>query len=145
MLRYLSTLIILSAALNACSQKNMETPTNAIQELAEFKSKEKFNSDNSLMYPGAANPEIKTKLSELINLAADDFIVAAQNASPTEDLYHEKIKLGLSRFSKIYLDIDTEDRERVCIYYEELMDIVQLESSGGQLNIFMYGFDPSGN
>ncbi|NOU62328.1 DUF4844 domain-containing protein, partial [Marinifilum caeruleilacunae] len=36
-----------------------------------------------------------------------------------------------------------EDRERICCYFEELMDIVGLESSDGQLNDFMYGFNPS--
>jgi hypothetical protein len=55
----------------------------------------------------------------------------------------EAIKTGLSRFSDVYLDLDTEDRERVCVYFEELMDIVGLESSNGQLNMFMYGFDPT--
>ena len=40
-------------------------------------------------------------------------------------------------------ELDTEDRERICHYYEELMNIVGLESSGGHLNNFMYGFDPA--
>ena len=55
----------------------------------------------------------------------------------------EKIKIGLSRFAEVYMELDTEDRERVCTYFEELMDIVGLESSSGQLNKFMYGFDPN--
>ena len=53
------------------------------------------------------------------------------------------LSLGLERFSDIYLELDTEDRERICTYFEELMDIVGLESSGGYLNDFMYGFDPT--
>lgn len=55
----------------------------------------------------------------------------------------KKKKFGLDRFSDIYIDLDTEDRERVCSYFEGLMDIVELESSWGQLNNFMYGFDPT--
>jgi hypothetical protein len=39
--------------------------------------------------------------------------------------------------------LDTEDKERVCTYFEELMDIVELDSSNGQLNEFLYGFDPN--
>lgn len=50
------------------------------------------------------------------------------------------IKVGLSRFSDIRMELDTEDRERLCGYFEELMDIVGLESSGGHLMMFMYGF-----
>jgi hypothetical protein len=46
----------------------------------------------------------------------------------------------LDRFKSIYVEIDTEDRERVCAYFEELMDIVGLESSDGHLNNFLYGF-----
>ena len=46
-----------------------------------------------------------------------------------------------SKYSKIYLELDTENRERICTYYEELMDIVGLESSEGLLNEFMYDFD----
>ena len=42
----------------------------------------------------------------------------------------------------IYFELDTENRERVCSYFEELMDIVGLKSSNGQLNKFMYGFEP---
>ncbi|MCR9248912.1 MAG: DUF4844 domain-containing protein [bacterium] len=140
MLKYLSTLVILSITLIAYSQNKMETPSNAIDQLTEFKKKEKFVADNSIMYPGAADPEMKAKLTELMNLAADDFIEVARDSNPTEELYHKKMELGLSRFSNIYLETDTEDRERVCGYFEELMDIVLLESSGGQLNKFMYGF-----
>jgi hypothetical protein len=57
--------------------------------------------------------------------------------------YQDKIKIGLKRFGDIYINLDTEDRERVCHYFEELMDIVGLESSDGHLNNFMYGFDPT--
>lgn len=37
---------------------------------------------------------------------------------------------------------DIQDKERLSSYIEELMDIVELESSDGQLNNFMFGFDP---
>ena len=50
------------------------------------------------------------------------------------------IKIGLERFKDI---VDTEDRERICLYYEELMNMVGLESSAGLLNKFLYGFDPN--
>ena len=76
-----------------------------------------------------------------INQAANDFEEVAVSKNPTNKNYLDKIKLGLDRFSDIYIDLDTEDRERVCSYFEELMDIVGLESSDGLLNDFMYGFD----
>ena len=86
---------------------------------------------------------MKPILTERINLAAEDFEKVAQSGNASEEDYQNAIKKGLNRFSEIYLDIDTENRERVCGYFEELMDIVELESSDGQLNNFMYGFDPT--
>ncbi|HBI02132.1 DUF4844 domain-containing protein, partial [uncultured Flavobacterium sp.] len=72
-----------------------------------------------------------------------DFKSVAESKKPTDKEYQEKIRIGLLRFKDIYLDLDTEDREQVCVYFEELMDIVGLESSNGQLNKFLYGFDPN--
>ena len=43
----------------------------------------------------------------------------------------------------IELGYDSEDRERILLYFQEIMDIVGLESSNGQLNNFYYGFDPN--
>lgn len=101
-----------------------------------FKTKEKFTEDRAALYPGAATPEIKKQLTERINSTADDFINASR--TDTNDAYQNAIKDGLKRFDDIYMNIDTEDRERVCHYFEELMDIAGVESSEGKLNGFMY-------
>lgn len=108
-----------------------------------FKSKEKFLQDNKLFYPGISDPKLKAILTERINLAANDFKKLAAKGIATDKEYQNAIKIGLERFTDIYLQLDTVDRERVCSYFEELMDIVGLESSGGHLNDFMYGFDPT--
>lgn len=105
-----------------------------------FKHKEKFVEEEQLLYPGIGDPALRPELTEKINLAADDFKKLADKGAATDEEYQDAIKKGLGRFIGIYLD--TEDRERVCGYFEELMDIVGLESSGGYLNDFMYGFDP---
>src|SRR5690606_34712763 len=109
----------------------------------EFKNKEKFLQDDQLFYPGIGDPKLKPVLTEKINLIADDFKKLADKGNSTDKDYQNAIKNGLERFSDLYLELDTEDRERVCNYFEELMDIVGLESSGGHLNNFMYGFDPT--
>ena len=106
----------------------------------QFKHKEKFEKDHQIFYPGLADPGLRKILTERINRAANDFNEVSLRPGATADDYREAIKKGLERFDEIYLD--TEDRERVCHYFEELMDIVGLESSGGMLNTFMYGFDP---
>lgn len=122
----------------------MNIPTNAINKLKEFKQKEKFMEDMSVFYPGIGNEELRPILSAHINQAADDFKVLIESGLKNEKDFQDKIELGLQRFSGIYLDLDTEDRERICHYFEELMEIVGLESSDGHLNNFLYDFDPSG-
>jgi Domain of unknown function (DUF4844) len=109
----------------------------------DFKGKEKFVKENNPFYSGIADAKMRLILAEKINLVADDFKKSAEKRNVTDQEYQDKIKIGLERFSDDYGNLDTEDRERVCLYFEELMDIVRLESSGGHLNNFMYGFDPT--
>ena len=105
-----------------------------------FKSKEKFLQDDKLFYPGIGDPNLKPVLTERINLAVNDFKKLADKGNATDKEYQNAIKVGLERFTDLYLQLYTEDRERICSYFEELMDIVGLKSSGGHLNNFMYGF-----
>jgi hypothetical protein len=127
----------------SCGQSKMETPKNAMEKFVEFKRKEKFIEDNKTYYPGIGNPKLLPTLTEKINEAANDFEIVSKSKNPTDKLYQEKIKIGLERFTDLYLQLDTEDGERICLYFEELMDIVGLESSDGLLTDFMYGFDPN--
>lgn len=129
----------------ACGQGKMKTPINAMNQFQNFKNKEKFLPDNTIFYPGIGDEKLKPILTEKINLATDDFIKVAESNNPIDKDYQNAIKIGLNRFSEIYLKLDTENRERICTYFEELMDIIGLESSNGQLNNFMYDFDPNQN
>jgi|SRR5450432_202583 hypothetical protein len=114
-----------------------------MEKFEEFKNREKFTADTSIHYPGIAEPELRPILSMKMNLAANDFKTILETGKATDKDYQEKIKIGLQRFRDVYFRLDTEDRERVCHYFEELMDIVGLESSAGHINDFMYGFDPT--
>lgn len=108
-----------------------------MDKFQKFQEKEKFIEELDIFYPGIGDVTLLPILSEKINQAADDFKEVAESSNPTDRKYQEKIEIGLERFSDIYLD--TEDRERVCGYFEELMDIVGLESSDGLLKNFLYG------
>lgn len=136
----LSLIILL---FTACGKGQIKTPIGAMEKFKKFKSKEKFVEDKKLYYPGIGDEKLKPILTEKINLAAEDFEKVAKSGNSTDKDYQNAIKKGLQRFSKIYLKIDTENRERICSYFEELMDIVGLESSNGQLNNFIYDFDPT--
>ena len=114
-----------------------------MEKFKAFKSKEKFVQDKVIFYPGIADTLLRPALTDKINQAADDFMKLAESGSASDKDYQDKIEIGLQRFADNYINLHTEDRERVCHYFEELMDIVGLESSGGHLNDFIYGFDPT--
>jgi hypothetical protein len=122
----------------SCCAQTLPVNNEIMKKFEVFKSKEKFIEDEAMHYPAAIDEKMKKQLTERVNSAADDFIIVASSEAPSEKGYQEAIKKGLNRFSDIYTNIDTEDRERVCAYFEELMDVVGLESSDGQLNNFMY-------
>jgi hypothetical protein len=134
-------LFIFLTALNSCGQNKINTPKTAMSKFEEFILKEKFLPDSKIFYPGIGDEKLKPILTELINESAKDFQNVAIKGIASDKEYQNVIEKGLDRFSKIYLKLDTENRERICTYYEELMDIVGLESSGGLLNEFIYGFD----
>ena len=138
-----ASLLLMVLIVLACGQTKMKTPENVMDRFTEFIEKEKFVEDFTVFYPGVGDPALRPILTEKINLAAEDFMEIAISEDPSASKYHEKLATGLQRFSDIYLQLDTEDRERICTYFEELMDIVGLESSNGQLNDFMYNFDPT--
>jgi hypothetical protein len=139
MMKYIK-ILVLFLTLSAYGQNvtEMKTPENTNEMFAEFLAKKKFLEEN--FYPGIADEKMRPVFTEKINQIGIDFKTVAESEKPTDIKYQEKIGIGLSRFAKIYLELDTEDRERVCSYIEKLMDIVELESSNGQLNKFMYGF-----
>ena len=136
-------ILVLFLTLSACGQNatEMKTPENASEKFAEFIAKKKFVAEN--YYPGIADEKMRPLFTEKINNVASDFKSIAESENPTDKKYQEKIGIGLSRFADVYMELDTEDRERVCTYIEELMYIVELESSNGLLNKFMYSFDPN--
>ena len=125
----------------SCGQGQTKIPEQTMTKFEAFKNKEKFLQDDKLFYPGLSDPSLRPVLTEKINLVADDFKKLAEKGAATDEEYQNAIQIGLGRFADLYVQLDTEDRERVCSYMEELMDIVGLESSGGHLNNFMFGFD----
>jgi hypothetical protein len=120
----------------SCGQQVRKTTENMNVIFTEFINKEKFNEDISIFYPGVSDIKMKPILTEKINEVAGQFEKVANDEHPTNKKYQEVIKQGLILFSD--LELDTEDRERIGLYFEELMDIVGLESSDGQLNRFIY-------
>lgn len=120
----------------------MKRPDKAIKDLQYLRSISKFAADVSRFYPGLQDENIRGRVTDLINISVDEFMRLAQD-NGSEDEFQQVISKGLSYFETLGYSLDTEDRERVCGYFEEMMDAVGLESSGGILNRWLYGFDPT--
>ncbi len=116
----------------------MKEKDEIINELKVLQQKEKFNEDISIFYPGTESKDLKKSLTELINKSITAFMEEV-NIGASDKEYQSIISKSLTEITP--LNLDTEDRERVCHYFEEIMDIIGLESSGGVINEWLYGFD----
>ncbi|MHB0756851.1 DUF4844 domain-containing protein [Polaribacter sp. M15] len=119
----------------------MKTPKNAKEKFAEFIKKKKFYAEN--YSPNISDEKLRPILTKKINEVALEFQKISESENPTEEKYQESIRIGLLKFPEVELGYDSEDRERILLYFQEIMDIVGLKSSNGQLNNFYYGFDPN--
>ncbi|MBB5393981.1 DUF4844 domain-containing protein [Mucilaginibacter sp. AK015] len=142
MKKLLVLLLVLAAGIGTKTIAQDEN-YQARQQLHSFKLKDKLKPESGeVNFRGLSKPELQPKLNSLLNVAADDFL-RILNDGATDKRFQEVIAIGLSRFNPYYENLDTEDRTRICNYFEELMDDVGLESSGGAINKWMYGFDPA--
>ncbi len=147
MLKYITLLFLLFNTSLLVAQDvipeviEMTTPLNADKSFLTFIKKDKFGEDEKLIYKGIADADLKEKLTQNINKIAKDFMQVSQEEVPTDIKYQKKIMFGLSSFNGIKSRLSKKDRQRVCHYIIELMDIIDLKSSKGQLMVFAYGFD----
>lgn len=135
-------LFIFFFTFSICAQNTevMETPKNTKEKFIEFIGKKKFYANS--YSPNISDEKLRPLLTEKINEVAIDFKKISESKNPTDEKYQEVIRIGLLKFPEIELGYDSEDRERILLYFQEIMDIVGLKSSNGKLNNFYYGFDP---
>ena len=131
---YISVCVI-TIILSAC--KGGESKPEMVQELQQLKQEQKFVQEAGMLYPGLQDTTLRPVMSEKINLAADDFLQLVARGNATDADYQAAVAKGLERFSSSYPTLDRKDRERVCNYFKEMMDIVDLKTSGGQLDRFV--------
>lgn len=117
----------------------MNSLNDALNILLNLKQESKFEKDDAILYPGIERIAIKTLVSELIDKSIDEFILQISIDNLDENGFRILIDIGLHRFDQF--NLDTEDSERVCGYYQQIMDAIGLESSNGIINNWLYGFD----
>ncbi|MFN0316789.1 MAG: DUF4844 domain-containing protein [Burkholderiales bacterium] len=89
------------------------------------------------LYLGCRDEQHRLHLEGAVNALVDRINAGLPN-NPTKSYVLSEFNFLLNTF----VSEDTEERERVCGYLEQIMDCVGIESSEGLLNNWMYGFDP---
>jgi len=109
----------------------------AIERLQQLRAARKFDPNPLTFYPGLPDERLREPLTNLVNESIDTFIAVAQNKGKETDYLHA-IQECLEQFDD---DIDSEEKDRICDYFEDMMDAVGLESSEGILEVWRYGVD----
>ncbi|WP_299568501.1 DUF4844 domain-containing protein [uncultured Pedobacter sp.] len=120
--------------------EKIDSKLSQTEQLNTFINRRKFTKNDSS--PAFSDQHLASALSELMDNMAKDF-ARIHDSTKSEFEYQEAIKYGLEAFEPYRHAFDSEDEDLVCRYVEELMDIVELESSGGHVNEWRYGFDPT--
>lgn len=104
-----------------------------------FESGDHFAADPGGLYTGVKDPKLRALLNRAVAAAAASLDRAkASGASDAQMLAILRQRL----FSIDREALDTEDAERVASIFEQLLETTGLESSGGAIDEWMYGFSP---
>lgn len=114
----------------------MKIPSQALEALQALKQADKYGADAARGRDAVADPVLKAQLSLKTNAAIDEFLFAAGKESTNSSILLRVMAKELAKFPN-YLEMD--ERERVADYFEEIMDILGLESSGGMLENYVFG------
>ena len=110
----------------------MQVPAKAISQLEDLK--ELTKAEVLKTSKAKAQAEVRPELNRLLVISADEFVRAARNA-PSKEAYLNCIDTGLTRLAPLATTV--QDRQQIAEYFQELMEIVGLESSEGRLDAFV--------
>jgi hypothetical protein len=123
-------------ATDSRGETRLSVTPSVLSALAAFRREPKFGptEDYTGFQPDSDRPQAEAALNTLI-----DHLIAGLPSNPTKTFVVDQIEALLPQFE----DDDTEDREQLCRYLVHIKDIVGIDSLGGLLNRWMYGFDPT--
>jgi hypothetical protein len=110
---------------------------STLVELRAFRAEPKFQEDAAVVYPGAPDEIIRVRCESTLNGLVDR-LIAGLPQNPTKAYVLGEFRATLEHFAAE----DSEERDRVALYLERVMDIVGIQTSDGLLNQWRYGFDP---
>ena len=139
--KYLFFLIVIAVSLTRCDSPTqkmdemIEVNKNSISELQALRQIKKFREDDATSYVGLLPENMQPAADQALNKSIERLIAILQD-NPTKDGILEEYRIGLADFEEIAFD--TEDRERVCGYYDQIRIIIGFESTDGILNEYLY-------
>ncbi|MGY4536876.1 hypothetical protein ACVW0P_001290 [Mucilaginibacter sp. UYNi724] len=142
-MKKISFIVLMVVAFVSATASAQDENYQAKQQLQQFKIKAKLKPETGeINYRGLSKPELQSKLNNILNVAADDFVRTLNNG-PSQKKFVEDVKLGLSRFNGFYAELDADDKTRICAYFAELMDDVGMESPEALLNRWIQNLEPA--
>lgn len=86
---------------------------------------------------GTALPaEARPMLNKILVQSATEFLTVSTH-KPTKEAYYRSVDTGLARLAPLVSQL--EDRQQMAEYYQDLLDIVGIDSSEGRLTAFVEG------
>ena len=127
------TMLLSIVAFSAEAHVYSATQVAALEQLVQTDSFEP-----TPFYTGVADPVLRTRLNSNIQSCVKAAVALAKaGAEPGQII--SLIKDSIWHVPRE--DLDTEDAERYAGGYEAILDALEIESSDGVLNDWMYGFD----
>ncbi|GAB3853602.1 hypothetical protein GCM10028822_22550 [Hymenobacter terrigena] len=121
-----------SLAANAQTSK-IQVPAQAITQLEDLKELTKAEVAKAGKTT-KAHAEVRPDLNRYLVISADDFLRVTKE-QPTKEAYLKCLDNGLARIAPLAETVT--DRQQVAEYFQDLMEIVGLESSEGRLDSFV--------
>jgi hypothetical protein len=114
--------------------QSLVVTSEEIAELQSLREERKFVPDPRIPYPGTISPERRLAFELLVN-GLIDTLIRDLPAHPTKSVVLSRMKVVLAS----YPAIDSEDRDRLLRYFEQILGILKIENSNELFNVWRYG------
>lgn len=105
-----------------------------VERLFELRKEPKFLPNAKLHYPGAPDEAMRIELEEIVNDAIEHIMQGVQKV-PRKSFVLGSLKPALARAERL----DSEERDRLLAYFDEVTEILELGGSNELLNVWRYG------
>ncbi|WP_269533513.1 DUF4844 domain-containing protein [Chitinimonas sp. BJYL2] len=117
------------------SDHELEISTVTIDKLKKLRLERKFDADQAKFYFGAPNELARAAAQSSVD-AVIDILLQTLPSNPRRALVLQTFKSALANFHSA----ESEERDRLLQYFEQIMIIVGIENSGELFNVWRYGF-----